>query len=244
MRLTPGIHTAPRTAAARRTRRAAAAQALAAAVLGLAAPAAAQAPASPPFAPAQPAPLAPAQAPPAGYGAAPAPPQGDAHASALQRYAMPEQPPLPLWANPRTIEYEDGDPILDGYTLRTRPDRALLTAGLVTFGSAYAVSLLSSSVAISSGDRDSDGFGLLVIPFAGPVITMSTSDAEGGGLFMLAVDEALQIGGLLVFAAGFANETPYLLRQNTGRDRGPSQLASIRPEVSLGLSSAAVRWRF
>ncbi|WP_437740096.1 hypothetical protein WMF39_30875 [Sorangium sp. So ce1504] len=253
------------------------AAAVLAALLGLAAPAAAQAQAAPPkpargdaarpaapgtapaaagapIAPAPapvapaPAPVAPAAAPvaPAAAPIAPAPapiaPAGGALVPIPQGYYLPV-PPLPPWANPRTIEYEEGDPIPRGYALRTRADRKLATAGLLTFGIPYALTFTVAGIA-SFDDDDFDEFGPLLIPFAGPMIAIGTLEAEGAGIFWLTMDAVTQVGGLILYAAGLANEDVYLERQFTVSSRDPGHAAPRWPEVSIGGSSASLRWRF
>ncbi|CAN95820.1 putative membrane protein [Sorangium cellulosum So ce56] len=205
------------------------------------------APAPAPIAPA-PAPIAPAPAPiapaPAPIAPAPAPvaPAGGALVPIPQGYYLPA-PPLPPWANPRTIEYEEGDPIPRGYALRTRADRKLATAGLLTFGIPYALTFTVAGIA-SFDDDEFDEFGPLLIPFAGPMIAIGTLEAEGAGIFWLTVDAVTQVGGLILYAAGLANEDVYLERQFTVSSRDPGHAASRWPEVSIGGSSASLRWRF
>ncbi|WP_437775228.1 hypothetical protein [Sorangium sp. So ce1097] len=262
-----------RLAAPPRARGAPAVAALAV-LLGIAAPAAAQAPAAqaptarPPAAPGDPAaPAAPAGAPAAPSGATPPPspsvpppspstpapspsppeappaPPGSAPMPAPQGYyLMPLS--LPPWANPRTIEYEEGDPIPRGYALKTRADRSLVTAGLVTFGVSYALSFAVASTA-TLAEEDFDEFGPLFIPFVGPMIAATTMDAEGAGVFMLTLDAVTQVGGLLLFAAGLAHEDVYLERQFPVRSHGAEKDAASRwPTLSIGASSAELRWRF
>ncbi|WP_438014499.1 hypothetical protein WMF18_26830 [Sorangium sp. So ce315] len=255
-----------RRLAAPRARGAPAVAALAV-LLGIAAPAAAQAPAAqaptarPTAAPGDPAaPAAPAGAPAAPSGATPAPspsapppsppppeappaPPGSAPMPAPQGYyLMPIS--LPPWANPRTIEYEEGDPIPRGYALKTRADRSLVTAGLVTFGVSYALSFAAAGTA-TLAEEDFDEFGPLFIPFVGPMIAATTLDAEGAGLFMLTLDAVTQVGGLLLIAAGLAHEEVYLERQFPVRSHGAEENAASRwPTVSIGASSAELRWRF
>ncbi|WP_437934719.1 hypothetical protein [Sorangium sp. So ce341] len=227
-----------------------------AALLGLAAPAAAQVPGAPqrpalggttaappasaPPAPAS-APPAPASAPPAPASAPPAPPNG-ALMPVPPGYYLPP-PPLPPWANPRTIQYEEGDPIPRGYALKTRADRALVGAGLLTFGIPYALSVTIAGVA-TVAEEDFDEFGPLFIPFVGPMISTMTMNAEGAGIFWLTVDAVAQVGGLLMFAAGLANEEVYLERQFKVSPRDPEHAASPWPAISIGASSAELRWRF
>lgn len=246
-----------------------------AALLGIAAPAAAQAPAAqtpaarprpapsnpaaPPGAPAAPsaAPAAPPgetpalpepspsppESPVAPPGASPAPPGGAPMLVPQGYYLMP--PSLPPWANPRTIEYQEGDPIPRGYALKTRADRTLAGAGLVTFGVSYALSFTVAGIA-TLAEEDFDEFGPLFIPFVGPMIATTTlDDVEGAGLFWLTMDSVTQIGGLLLYVAGLAHEEVYLQRQFKVPPRGTEDGAASRwPTVSIGASSAELRWRF
>ncbi|WP_437670632.1 hypothetical protein [Sorangium sp. So ce131] len=230
----------PRRPAARRPRRARAAVALAAqaaaataALLGLAAPAAAQAPHGD-------APPGPALESAAGAPAAPQAPPGAQLLPAPPGY-IPPPPALPPWANPRTIVYEAGDPIPRGYALKTRADRALVGAGLVTTIVPYAVSFTVAGIASLA---EEDEFAPLFLPFVGPTIATSTLEAEGAGTFWLTVDMALQVGGLILIAAGMANEDVYLERQFDVGSSGVTHAASRWPEVSIGASSAALQWRF
>ncbi|WP_159397599.1 hypothetical protein [Sorangium cellulosum] len=236
----------PRRPTARRDRRARAAVALAtqaaaaiAALLGLAAPAAAQAPG-------QGAPPGPAIEGPAGAPAAPGAFQAPPRAQLLPPppgYFPPPPPALPPWANPRTIVYEEGDPIPRGYALKTRADRALVGAGLVTFSIGYAVSFTVAGIAGLAEDTGGE-FAPLFLPFVGPTIATSTLDAEGAGTFWLTVDMAVQVGGLILIAAGLAHEDVYLERQFDTGPSGVTHAASRWPEVSIGASSAALQWRF
>ncbi|WP_148314118.1 hypothetical protein [Sorangium cellulosum] len=174
--------------------------------------------------------------------APPAPPDGAPMPVPPGYYLLPP-PPLPPWANPRTIQYEEGDPIPRGYALKTRADRALVGAGLLTFGISYALSFTVAGVAILA-EEDFDEFGPLFIPFVGPMIGTSTLDAEGAGIFWLTAGAVAQVGGLLLFAAGLANEEVYLERQFKVSPRDPEHAASPWPAISIGASSAELRWRF
>ncbi|WP_437752690.1 hypothetical protein [Sorangium sp. So ce1389] len=284
----------PRRAGASRARRAPAIASIAV-LLGMAAPAAAQAPAvrpkaasgnqvAPPAAPgpspqpasaspappgASPAPPGASPAPPGaspappGAGASPAPPGGDSATSPGVSQTPPDAslappggaqmpvphgyylpPPLPPWANPRTIEYVEGDPVPRGYGFKTRADRTLVGAGLVTFGVPYALSFTVASIA-TLGDEDFDEFGPLFIPFVGPMIAATTLEgAEGAAMFWLTMDAVAQVGGLLLYVAGFAHEEVYLQRQFAVGARGAEATSLRAPTLSIGASSAELRWRF
>ncbi|XXX73432.1 hypothetical protein WMF30_37905 [Sorangium sp. So ce134] len=205
------------------------------------APAAPAAPASAPAAPAG-APAAPASAPAAPASAPAAPPDGALMLVPPGYYL--QLPSLPPWANPRTIQYEEGDPIPRGYALKARPDRALAGAGLLTFGIPYALSLTVASIAILA-EEDFDEVGPLFIPFVGPMVgTATMDDVDGAGVFWLTMDAVAQVGGLLLYAASFAHEEVYLERQFTVSPSNPEHAASRWPAVSIGASSAELRWRF
>ncbi|WP_437950333.1 hypothetical protein WME98_05575 [Sorangium sp. So ce296] len=227
----------PRRRLAAQRARGAQAAAVLAALLGLAAPAAAQVPG----APQRPA-LGGTTAAPAAPSAPPAPPDGAPMPVPPGYYLLPP-PPLPPWANPRTIQYEEGDPIPRGYALKTRSDRALVGAGLLTFGIPYALSVTVAGVAILA-EEDFDEFGPLFIPFVGPMISTVTMNAEGAGVFWLTVDAVAQVSGLLLVVAGLANEEVYLERQFKVSPRDPEHAASPWPAISIGASSAELRWRF
>ncbi|WP_437827465.1 hypothetical protein [Sorangium sp. So ce1153] len=172
-------------------------------------------------------------------------PPGGAQMPFPHGYYLP--PPLPPWANPRTIEYVEGDPVPRGYGFKTRADRTLVGAGLVTFGVPYALSFTVASIA-TLGDEDFDQFGPLFIPFVGPMLAATTLEgAEGSALFWLTMDAVAQVGGLLLYVAGFAHEEVYLQRQFPvgARSARDAEAASLRaPTLSIGASSAELRWRF
>jgi hypothetical protein len=212
-----------------------------AALLGLSAPAAAQAPAAP--MPAAPTPAAPTPAAPTPAAPAPAAPTPDITAAPTAPIAPPggavmpipqgyyrPPPSLPPWANPWRIAYEPGDPIPRGYALETRADRSLVGAGIATFSVPYAISFTIAGVAtlVDDGD-DGEEFAPLFIPFVGPMIALSTLEAEDSGVFWLTVNAVAQMGGLLLFAAGLANEDVYLERQVQAGH------APYAPPVLLGL---------
>lgn len=192
-------------------------------------------------------PAARAQEPPP---AAPWPPPGDA----AQPGAAPAQPgsypmpQLPPWANPRTIEYVDGDPIPPGYQLRTRADRGLAIGGVTVFGTGYLISLVIGTTVLMSDDSDSDTFAPLLVPVAGPFMAINTLDAEGSGVFWLMIDGLMQTAGVLMLAGAFASEDTYLKRQDVdGRASPPSRTrtrTALRPQVLVGPSAASLRWRF
>ena len=170
--------------------------------------------------------------PPPGYGWGPPPQQG------YGGYPYPYYyPPPQALAPPRTLPYEEGQAVPPGYHTDTRARKGLVIAGVVTFGSAYLISVLGASTAASDGGRTSDGFVPLFIPVAGPFVTLGTMDKDASGavpLFIL--DGVAQVGGVILFIGGLAASESILVRDDVR--------ASKRPEVLIGGRSAALRWRF
>lgn len=184
-------------------------------------------------------------APPGYASAPPAPPhwpEAAPGAAPPGGYMMPQLPP---WANPKTIEYEEGDPIPPGYQFETRADKALAIGGLTTFGTAYAISLVIGSAVLMSDDDD-EGYAALLVPIAGPYIAINTLDAEGAGVFWLMVNGVMQTAGVAMLAAGLAAEDVYLKRQDVAAAGAkPSWTsAALRPTVMVGPGAATLRWRF
>ncbi|MRG92258.1 hypothetical protein [Polyangium spumosum] len=163
----------------------------------------------------------------------------------------------PLWAPaddkglpvlPRRIDYEEGDILLPGYELKTRPSRSLLIGGIVTFAVPYGLSaLVGGAFAFDDNDRDSETFGPLLVPVFGPFITLGvdnartqefpnprSSDEDLFSFFML-LNGFTQMTGAAMIAAALLVPEKYLER---------AQALPGRPELLVGGSSAAVRLHF
>lgn len=139
--------------------------------------------------------------PPPGYGAAPPP-------GYYPGYTQPEM------LGPKTMDYEEGDPIPPGYHRETSIRKGLVIGGAVTFGTLYLVSALTAAaVSDLSGGED---FVPLYIPVAGPFVTIGTSDAPAGGAVLLAVDGVAQAGGLAMLILGLAVPRDELVRNDVG----------------------------
>ncbi len=159
----------------------------------------------------------PGYAPPPGYGAPPG-------------YAQPSGT-YPV--GPRIMNYEEGQAVPEGYRVEERARRGLIIGGAVTFGVTYILSAMVGLVA-ESADRASGGTGQsyipLYIPLAGPFITIGTSDAKGGGVFVLMVDGLAQVAGAAMFIGGLAAPQKKLVRNDVA--------LSVKPIVTgdtLGL---------
>jgi hypothetical protein len=135
---------------------------------------------------------------------------------------------------PPTLEYVEGKPIPRGYRLVERSNKPLIASGLSLFALAYGISLGVSLVTLSVGGNEGEEFAPLLIPVAGPFITMGTFD-EGSAT--LTFDGIAQTAGLLMTVIGvFATESSLV------RIDGPVALAT--PELIVGPGTAAVRWQF
>ncbi|MEJ7732346.1 MAG: hypothetical protein WKG00_24470 [Polyangiaceae bacterium] len=133
-------------------------------------------------------------------------------------------PPAAL-IGPRTMDYEDGDPVPPGYHVDTRIRKGLLIGGAVTFGALYLISAATASAAQDAGSGDE--FTPLYIPAVGPFVTIGTTNAEGLGTFLLIVDGVAQSGGLLMAVLGLALPETLLERNDIGRTPGDKNGASI-----------------
>jgi len=134
-----------------------------------------------------------------------------------------------------TLPYEDGDPIPQGFTVRSRANKSLIIAGSITFGSTYIISGLVAATTLSASTDGGAEFAPLFVPVLGPFISLSTAHAEGAGTFWLVFDGLAQAGGLTMFIAGLVVEDKYL--QRTPR-------ASVKPEVLVNPGGMGLKWRF
>jgi hypothetical protein len=128
------------------------------------------------------------------------------------------------------MPFEEGQPIPPGYRVETRAKRGLIVGGAVTFGVLYLLSAFAATVAIDG--NDSEEFGPLLIPVAGPFVTVGTAGAEGVGTFALVLDGVGQAGGVAMFIAGIMTEEKFLLRNDQAKITVTPMMLG---ESSLGL---------
>ncbi|GAC1363342.1 MAG: hypothetical protein NVSMB47_15150 [Polyangiales bacterium] len=153
---------------------------------------------------------APAPAP-TDYAPAPQPPPPQ---YAPPQYAPPPQyaAPPPYYAQPPQypprLDYEEGDAIPPGYSVRSRIRKGLVVGGAVTFGVLYVLSVL---VADTTKGFDSDNLRSLYIPAIGPFIALSKVQ---GGNGVLILDGIGQTGGLIMLIAGAAFPRHELVRND------------------------------
>jgi hypothetical protein len=125
---------------------------------------------------------------------------------------------------PLRLSYDEGQPIPEGYRLRTRAHRGLLLTGAIMGGGAYAFSVVG---AVDTHFEDNAGY--LLIPLAGPWLmlaagsdspkpclmgeTCPTGNPSYKSLFVGAAG-VLQAVGTVLFISGVTTEQRYLERQD------------------------------
>jgi hypothetical protein len=180
--------------------------------------------------------------PPAGYGQPPAgyypPPAGYGQPQQGGYYPPPGYyyPPPGAMMPVLTLPYEDGDPIPQGFSVRSRANRSLIIAGSITFGAPYIISALIAATVVSADQNSGGDFAPLFAPVVGPFITIGTSHSEGAGTFWLVFDGLAQAGGVAMFIAGLTMEEKYL-------QRTPIH-ASLKPEIIPNPGGMKLKWTF
>jgi hypothetical protein len=140
--------------------------------------------------------------------------------------------PLP----PPTLDYIEGQPVPPGYRVHTQTRTKLAIAGGSLFGGSYLLSVGVASV--DSGNQRSSPLLPLVIPLAGPFITIASAGSRDAATLLLVLDGLAQTSGVLMFIIGLASEDTVLLR-NDLRAAAPEI-----PEIDVGPGAASARWRF
>lgn len=151
----------------------------------------------------------------------------------------PPPPPLPAQqadyptaaSGPRTLEWEPGEPVPQGYHPTTQIRTGLVIGGAVTFGSVWLLNALVASVGI---DLNQGQAWPLYIPILGPFIAMGTfRSLQAVDAFFLVLDGIVQAGGVAMLIAGIAAPRHQLVR-----NRYASLLFPM--PVSLGNGSAGI----
>lgn len=178
---------------------------------------------------------------------APPPPngQGGEYVAPIQGQGQVQQQPQPIYvqqqpvmAGPREITtWEDGDPIPPGYHPDTRSRKGLIIGGAVTFGVFYLISALVGAGSLAECSAHNiistspcNDLGPLLIPAAGPFISLGTSHADGGGAALLILDGVVQAGGIAMLVLGIAIPRTVLVRNDLGLNRKET-VATIEPMI-------------
>lgn len=189
------------------------------------------------------APAAPATAatPPPGYGPPPgyappgyAPPPGYGQ----QPYPYPYPPPVYQQPPPRESEaqreavanWEDGDPVPDGYRPVSKMRKGLVVGGAVMLGSLW---LINSLVAAGLHKDENGRFDPLYVPIGGPFAAIVTTNSDSLGTFTLVLDGLVQTGGLAMLIAGIASKQTKLVKTTTALM--PVPFTPDNKTVGLGL---------
>jgi hypothetical protein len=123
----------------------------------------------------------------------------------------------------QTVPYEGG-PIPPGATLRYRSNRGMIIAGSVMLGVGWVVSAASALVGdmvCLVGSCSNWDFNWLYIPVVGPILAGLAPGLDGPAVAMLAIDAALQIGGLALLIAGAVSRQPVLTYDVYGHRDAP-----------------------
>jgi len=199
--------------------------------------------------PAPPATSAPGAPPPSAPGAPPPPPPGYPAYPPYPGYP----PPYPGYAPyppsgygyqpqepPRTLHYEEGQPIPQGYYLEEGVRRGPIIAGIIVLAVPYA---LGFSVASALNFEDSTAW--LVVPVVGPWITLATRedvcdpdstycDDDRAIRTLLVLDGLVQGTGAALLLWGMTSKTKRLVRQDAALQIGPRRVGT-----GYGIGAAA-----
>jgi hypothetical protein len=106
---------------------------------------------------------------------------------------------------------------------------------VATFAATYGLSFIVGLTAATSNSSVSSELGPLLIPVAGPFVTIRTADSSGSGTAILVLDGLAQAAGVGMIIGAFAAKEKYLQLNAT---------ASIVPEVFVAPRAMALRWQF
>jgi hypothetical protein len=116
-------------------------------------------------------------------------------------------------------DWEEGDPIPQGYHRKTRTRTGLIVGGAITFGTLYLISAFTaagSSDSTAPGQSNPDA--ALWVPGVGPFIQMMSTSSATGNL-ALAIDGAAQTAGLAMLIYGLTSPKTILIRDDLGDTR-------------------------
>jgi len=139
---------------------------------------------------------------------------------------------------PPRIEYEEGDAVVPGYSIKTRSNRGLVVGGLVTFLVPYSISfLLGGFVVLEASDSKRNEYAPILVPVLGPFISFGTWEEriDETDAFLLLANGFAQAAGVAMLTAGILVPDKYLER-----------LAELpgKPQLFVGAGSASVRLQF
>ncbi len=143
-------------------------------------------------------------------------PNGEYVAPMQQQTQVVYVPQSIAMSGPRIItDWEDGEPIPQGYHRTTRARTGMIVAGAVTFGTLYLISLLVASAGsdVANAGGTTNPVASLYIPAIGPFIQMTNSSTATGNVF-LAIDGIAQSAGLAMLIYGITSPRTVLVRND------------------------------
>ncbi|WP_394834291.1 hypothetical protein LVJ94_48110 [Pendulispora rubella] len=133
-------------------------------------------------------------------------------------------------SGPRILDdWEEGQPIPNGYHTETRVRRGLIIGGAVPFGVFYVFSLMAASISQDTDERKSTS--ALFLPAVGPFIQAAQTDSSTGTFFCV-LDGIVQTGGLAMLISGIASPKTVLVRNDLGFKM---ELRPIATNTGMGL---------
>lgn len=123
---------------------------------------------------------------------------------------------------PKYLDYEEGEEIPPGYHLESRANRGLVIGGSVMLGTGWLVSVFTGligevihqSTGFSGTDGQKNTWMPMLIPVAGPFVTMFTArqDISDSGYVPIILLGAVQAGGLAMLISGAVVKSQRLVR--------------------------------
>ncbi|WP_394844776.1 hypothetical protein LZC95_47985 [Pendulispora brunnea] len=131
-------------------------------------------------------------------------------------------------SGPRILDdWEEGQPIPNGYHMETRIRRGLVIGGAIPFGIFYVFSLMAASISADAQDNAS----ALLLPALGPFIQAAQTQSSTGQFFC-ALDGIVQTGGLAMLIGGLVSPKTVLVRNDLGFKM---ELRPVATHTSMGV---------
>jgi hypothetical protein len=142
------------------------------------------------------------------------------------------------WGRPRTIDYEEGDPVPYGYVIEEKRRLGPLIAGASTFGIAYmfSVGIAALDMMLPYADDPTHSAWPLFIPVAGPFVTIMNARETWIKTFLI-IDGAMQAVGVTLLSYGLASKKQVLVLQGADLRVVPMPMVAA-DRVGLGFVGA------
>lgn len=127
------------------------------------------------------------------------------------------------------MDYDEGQPIPQGYRLESRVNRALLGTGAGLFGGFWFISFVIGLTGDENNYNGDGGWAALYVPVAGPFVAIGTLNASDGGLALLLLDGFAQAGGATMFTLSFILKKQRLVREDAHFSFSPIKGVQVEP---------------